>query len=595
MGDDFFKLKDGSLAISLETFAGMYHADQLSFIAKFCEDHSVASKITEDQRIVVFVKKEDLASLSDQAAALGMSLRSYQKGLHQPISCLGEFCPHHKQNVLQDSLRISEEFAKISIKSTPLRIGINGCERCCVPTQHLDISLMGTEDGYTLFLGGQSKHLAEAAQLAAEMIPGEKLAILLPKLISAYQSKSQATESGLPEGEEQSFREVLERDGFSEYLKILAPYSQNAPGASDFSSASSMDFSSYPHAEGQQDMKGLGHNQDIKASTEDELELNFDFDDLKDEEIPELSNKDLQPLKADSRMDFSPKDGWVVQSKMMKEDIDPRSSTHSSLKDMGDEILVDSDAAESIDETLEENLDLSDFEQENESPSLIDDEEDLKELEEEVLDSSPIQSVQQPSYRLDSSQDVLEEDTEEILDNIALEEEIDSNSNDTLEEIEEETEENVESDTKQDEEEELTFESKLQSGIDKMNDILEEDSMQQENISHLSQERDKALHALQRSRKKELVTEPAGNQEVWAKEPVASQEAWAFEGIDFKGSSLVLFFSRGGTIELPLQTLSQKKSAFQLRLGPKTVELSLSEQAVQIQVEGIKMRIPRPL
>ena len=219
-----FKLKNGLLLISTEAPGGVYNAEQLKKIAALCASEEAVAKATEDQRLALFVVPAKAAAVAAQLKSVGLGLRHYQDGLHQPINCLGALCGEHLQDAMATSMDLADELSG-TILDQPLKIGINGCARCCLATHTLDISIIGDTSGYRISLGGKNSQLPEMASFMAEGVPAAKLPKLIAKIVSIYKQKSQPGES---------LQEVLERAGSREFIAALAPYSQDAAQSEPF-------------------------------------------------------------------------------------------------------------------------------------------------------------------------------------------------------------------------------------------------------------------------------------------------------------------------------------------------------------------------
>ena len=217
-----FKLKNGTLLISTEASGGIYNAMQLKKIATLIEEDTALIKVTEDQRIALFVKESEAANIATELQSVGLGIRHYQDGLHYPTVCIGELCQKFKQDALGTAMQISEELQNFN-SDQRLKIGINGCDSCCVPTHTLDISLVGMEQGYSIHLGGKNSQVPELASFVAEGVPSELVPSLLKAIIDAFK------EEALPE---ESLQNLIERKGLARFIKILSPYSQDANSAS---------------------------------------------------------------------------------------------------------------------------------------------------------------------------------------------------------------------------------------------------------------------------------------------------------------------------------------------------------------------------
>lgn len=216
-----FKLKNGAQFLSTEAPGGIYNASQLKKLAELCEKGPAFVKATEDQRLAMILPDEQVESTREELRSLGITLRPYMTGVHQPTSCIGELCPDSEQDALTTAMDVSQELDAIT-SSSPLRIGINGCAKCCVPCHTYDISVMGESSGYRVTLGGKNSHMPELAVFMAEGIPPVELPKILRRVVEAFQSTANAGES---------LQEVLERCGSEAFVKALAPYSQDAGGS----------------------------------------------------------------------------------------------------------------------------------------------------------------------------------------------------------------------------------------------------------------------------------------------------------------------------------------------------------------------------
>lgn len=221
-----FPLKNGSIFLALESPGGIYNPTQLECIAKLCEEKSIIAKLTEDQRVGIYVPEAELPALAKRVNEVGLGLRHYQDGLHQALTCIGDLCTFAQQDALGLSVKITEALNDLSTK-TPVKVGINGCMRNCVPTHTLDISLIGDEGGYRMYIGGRTSGFPELASFIAEDIPDAEVPKLVKKIVELYNKHMQ---------EEETLGDLIERLGVSPFVEVLKPYSQDAAGGGvDFS------------------------------------------------------------------------------------------------------------------------------------------------------------------------------------------------------------------------------------------------------------------------------------------------------------------------------------------------------------------------
>lgn len=218
-----FRLKNGTVLLSTEAPGGIYNSGQLKKIAELCSKELAIVKATEDQRLALFVKESEVENVARQLRAMGLGFRHYQDNLHQPVSCLGELCEEHEQPAMATAMDITKEIASIQL-TAPLKIGINGCARCCTPCHTLDIAIVGDSSGYRISLGGKTKQMPEFASYFAEGVPPKELPKRLKAVIETYKKLAE-------EGE--TLHDVIERCGVADFVQALAPYSQDAAQRED--------------------------------------------------------------------------------------------------------------------------------------------------------------------------------------------------------------------------------------------------------------------------------------------------------------------------------------------------------------------------
>lgn len=269
-----YKLKNGTLFVIAEAPGGIYNSTQLKKISELASNDLAIVKATEDQRIGLFVNEQEYDSVVGELESVGLGLRKYQYGLHQPVACIGELCEEHDQDALGSSMELSRELADIEL-STPIRIGINGCMRCCTPCHTLDISIVGEPVGYRISLGGKGSQIPEFASFMAEGVPANRLPEVIRDVVAVYHDLAEPGESLL---------EVMERCGVSEFVEALSPYSQDAAEDED-----PLDIVRQVAAEDEEELPSESHqleglSEDLNESDLDDLGSANELDEL--EELP---------------------------------------------------------------------------------------------------------------------------------------------------------------------------------------------------------------------------------------------------------------------------------------------------------------------
>lgn len=288
MSNNVFKLKNGSILLSTEAPGGIYNSMQLKEIASLCEEDMAIVKATEDQRLALFVPEEKAGSIAERLQAIGLGIRNYRSGLHQPTSCIGELCPDHKQDAQSAAMSVTEELQNFEI-SQPVRIGINGCEKCCVPCHTLDISVTGKENGYQLNIGGKNSTIAEFGTFVAEGIPEEQLPTMLKNILETYKKES---------NEDETLQDLIERQGSAKFISVLAPYSQDAADTSEDIFATEDDEEALEDVP-EENIENLFEEETPASETKSESSADIEVDEL--EEIP--ASETESKSSADIEMD----------------------------------------------------------------------------------------------------------------------------------------------------------------------------------------------------------------------------------------------------------------------------------------------------
>jgi hypothetical protein len=296
-----FNLKNQAVVIIPEVDGGIYSPSQLKKIASLGEQDCLMIKATEDQRLALVVKADKVSSVTTELQTLGMSVRNYQDGLHQPVSCMGALCPDHEQDALGTAMDISSEPFDGHFES-PIKIGINGCGKCCTPCHTLDISLVGEANGYRISVGGKNAQYPEFATLIADGVPTAETPKAVRAIIDTYRTEAQPGES---------LHEFIERVGPNTLTAALAPWGQDTgtidfaetiPAAEQESAASSLPLQSQDiAAQTPTDVGGISDIFVNHHNTSAELDIPIGSDPSKGPEIrireddaPNISGSDHQ-------------------------------------------------------------------------------------------------------------------------------------------------------------------------------------------------------------------------------------------------------------------------------------------------------------
>ncbi len=630
-----FKLKNGTVLLSTEVPGGVYNSVQLKKIAELCSRELAVVKATEDQRLALFVKESEVQQVAQQLRSIGLGFRNYQRGLHQPVTCLGELCEQHDQPALVTSMEVTKQIENLNLDA-PLKIGINGCAHCCTPCHTLDISVVGEPSGYRLSMGGKNSQVPELATFFAENIPAKELPGLVKKVLALYRDKAEVGES-LPS--------VLDRCGVADFVAALAPYSQDAAQREDpfeggegaLRSEPALDELALEGAvdQSQEDQESPDEGFEAAALVEEEQEIQQDCE-------PEESVAEMEEIPIHSGHDHAlddevPLHGLSSQAgetdvQHLTEDL-PLQDEPELVKDLDSEVLelVEDELVteeESEGEELLPEVDSADTEVE---VALDDTDEVVIVTDDDDVDLDVAMEATDEVPELDR----IDDDDTGLGAELALARELDPESSESMPELSEApmtTEEQAgkslaeadpeleaslpTSDHELSDEEETAFERKLEASIAEESRLLasedgdlNSDERQEalELLEHddtidpdLERERSLADHTLEQVPIDEDLDEvdiapeiPKASSQVSAPVRVApTGKGFRLAAVSFEGPAMRLTFESGAYVDVDLGSLHQgeDKTFF---IGHQRITVTQQEGGYTLETDGVKMFYPK--
>ncbi len=181
------KQKDGSYAV---VFSGsIFTPQKLKEIGEKLDEHGVnLIKFSESQRLVVVgINPDKLGELCREtgmeiAPAVGRVVRGVR-------FCPAELCPLG----LQKAIEMGERLKKFEGLEMPdkLKIAISGCPNSCTEPVVRDIGLMGTKDGWTIFVGGSAGRRPRIGWKLFEKVNTEDSVKIVEKIVEYYKKNAQ--------------------------------------------------------------------------------------------------------------------------------------------------------------------------------------------------------------------------------------------------------------------------------------------------------------------------------------------------------------------------------------------------------------------
>jgi NAD(P)H-nitrite reductase large subunit len=167
-------------------------------------------KLTGAQRIAIIgLREEDLdkawAEFTDQSKAIGLTIRSIQ-------ICPGtRSCKKAKQDSPGLGFALDKEFYG---KPAPakFKMGVAGCPNGCSDPWMKDIGFYGTDNGFTVVVGGKGGGTPKLGRELACGLTEDQAIVLTRKVIAFFRENAKAPER---------LGATIERIGFEEFVKAL--------------------------------------------------------------------------------------------------------------------------------------------------------------------------------------------------------------------------------------------------------------------------------------------------------------------------------------------------------------------------------------
>jgi NAD(P)H-nitrite reductase large subunit len=172
-------------AIAAHLPCGVVSPQQLRTIADVAEKYDVkALKFTAAERIaLVGIKEEDIDAVwadlgMKPGAAVGLCVRSVK-------ACPGTtFCQLGLQDSLGMGMKIDEKYHGMQLPNK-LKIGISGCPNHCTDPPVRDIGLVGTKQGWRIYVGGSVGRKPRLADQLVDGLSDDEALAMVDKIIEA--------------------------------------------------------------------------------------------------------------------------------------------------------------------------------------------------------------------------------------------------------------------------------------------------------------------------------------------------------------------------------------------------------------------------
>jgi NAD(P)H-nitrite reductase large subunit len=202
-------LKDGEKGVirqkgkNIETYAvaphipcGIVTPAQLRKLADTAEKYNIsAMKITSAARIALIGIRED--QVDDIWNDLGMNA-GHATGLcvRSIKVCPGTtYCRLGQQDSLEMGMKLDEIYHGMVLPSK-MKMGVSGCKVQCAENCIKDVSLYGTQEGWTLQIGGNGSAKPRLADVLMENLSSEGAVKMVERIIEYYKINSKRERMG---------------------------------------------------------------------------------------------------------------------------------------------------------------------------------------------------------------------------------------------------------------------------------------------------------------------------------------------------------------------------------------------------------------
>lgn len=204
--------KDGTYSVIPRVRGGKTNPQQLMKIAQVAEKYDVPLlKITGSQRIGLYgVTKEDMPKIWEELDMTSAS--AYAKAFRSVKTCVGKnFCRFGTQDSMGLGIKLETKFEYID---TPhkFKIGVSACPRSCVESAVKDFGVIGVENGFQIYIGGNGGTEVKEGRLLTTCDTEEDVIDLCGAMLQYYRETGIYAERTAP---------WLERLGFEQVREVL--------------------------------------------------------------------------------------------------------------------------------------------------------------------------------------------------------------------------------------------------------------------------------------------------------------------------------------------------------------------------------------
>lgn len=218
-GANLQKIRDGkrTYAITPHLPGGFVKPETLEKYAHIARTYGGVLKVTSGQRIMITnLKAEDIDAIW---AELGLEPAiGFANCVRSVKICPGiAFCKRGKQDSIKLGLELDRRYIRKEMPSR-MKLGVSGCPNSCSEAIIKDIGVIGTDQGWNVYVGGSAGSHPRLGDLLIEDLTYDEVLELVDIVIQYYQKNADIERIG----------QFIERIGFAKFKEdVLGQFRQD--------------------------------------------------------------------------------------------------------------------------------------------------------------------------------------------------------------------------------------------------------------------------------------------------------------------------------------------------------------------------------
>ncbi|MBF0529840.1 MAG: hypothetical protein HQK55_11345 [Deltaproteobacteria bacterium] len=184
------KQTNGAFAALINTPAGLLNAAQLEKITAITAQGAGLIKLTHAQRVVLLLKPEQVETVGQELAAVGLRIGVLHHGIRNIRACCGALCSFAQgTHAIELALKLDEALYGRPMKFD-VKIAVSDCLRNCMESYCVDIGLVAVDGKYNIYVGGVASTLQLSALKLVDGVATPDVLGLVEKILTWYDERA---------------------------------------------------------------------------------------------------------------------------------------------------------------------------------------------------------------------------------------------------------------------------------------------------------------------------------------------------------------------------------------------------------------------